>query len=329
MKFSIIVPVYNIEDKIFRCLESIKNQTFTDFEVLVVIDGATDGSEKICRIFEREDSRIKVITKENGGLVSARKCGAELVGGDYIVNVDGDDFVEKCYLQEMKKLIDQYSPDMIACGYQEVTDHKHIYTNVLKAGYYEIDKLETIRDGIIYDKKQKGFKGGLLINTIWTKIVKKEIYLKCQRCVPNYITVGEDLILNACLMNQIQSLYVSANAYYNYMVYNSSMMHQYNVKNIGHYLDVAKELGKISFIAKSDINVYLLQAYISEIRKIAKNCQTYSEFKAVLKSIPELEILWENANRAVIINKDIESYVKMFLVKTKNDFLLYYLCKRL
>ena len=81
MKFSIIVPVYNIEDKIFRCLSSIENQSFSDFEVLIIIDGATDGSKIICDEFEQRDRRFKVISKPNGGLVSARKYGAKFSTG--------------------------------------------------------------------------------------------------------------------------------------------------------------------------------------------------------------------------------------------------------
>ena len=137
MKFSIIVPVYNIEDKIQKCLSSIENQSFSDFEVLVIIDGATDESKAICDKFEQRDNRFKVRYKENGGLVSARKYGAKIALGEYIINIDGDDYVEKDYLMEANSIIERYCPDTIAFGYKEVASKITICKNVSADGLYE------------------------------------------------------------------------------------------------------------------------------------------------------------------------------------------------
>lgn len=327
MKFSIIVPVYNIEDKIYKCLSSIKNQSFSDFEVLVIIDGATDRSKAICDEFEQRDNRFKVRYKNNGGLVSARKYGAKIALGEYIINIDGDDYVEKDYLMEANSIIERYRPDIIAFGYKEVASKINIRKNASTDGLYEKEKLLSIKKFVIYDRNLEGFQGGSLINTIWTKIVKREKYQKCQCLIPNHITVGEDLLLNAYLMDEISTLYVANKAFYNYVVYSSSMMHSCNVDNFKHYLDVARELNKIHYISENDINVYVFQAYISEIRKIAKYSMDYNEFKETINKCEEVSQLREYARRAKIERYNLEFIVKLIIAHISNWPFIYCICK--
>lgn len=92
--FSIIVPLYNVEDYLIQCLESIINQTYKNLEIILIDDGSTDNSGKICDEYQKKDKRIKVIHKENGGVASARNIGLENVTGDYIWFVDSDDYIE-------------------------------------------------------------------------------------------------------------------------------------------------------------------------------------------------------------------------------------------
>lgn len=327
MKFSIIVPVYNIEDKIFRCLSSIENQSFSDFEVLIIIDGATDGSKIICDEFEQRDRRFKVISKPNGGLVSARKYGAKFSTGEYIINVDGDDYVDEDYLMETKTIIEEFSPDIIAFGFKEISKNLCKYKNNISQGFYDERQILQMRESIIYDRNCKGFQGGFLINTIWTKVVRRVIYQKCQNLIPNHITVGEDLILNAYLMLEIHSLYVSNKSFYNYVISSESMMHKCNVDNFRHYIDVSTELKKISYINQDDINVYLFHAFISEIRKVAKSSDNYNLFKEIISKNEEIAKLHKYAKKANIERYDFEFIIKYILVKLSNWPLIYFVCK--
>ena len=91
MLFSVIVPIYNIEKYIRRCIDSVLEQSFTDYELILVDDGSPDGCGAICDEYAAKDTRIKVIHKQNGGLVSARQAGIKVASGDYIFNLDGDD----------------------------------------------------------------------------------------------------------------------------------------------------------------------------------------------------------------------------------------------
>ena len=93
MLFSVIVPIYNIEKYIRRCIDSVLLQSFTDFELILVDDGSPDRCGAICDEYAKKDERIKVIHKENGGLVSARQAGIKVASGDYIFHLDGDDAV--------------------------------------------------------------------------------------------------------------------------------------------------------------------------------------------------------------------------------------------
>ena len=93
-KISVIVPVYNVENYLRRCVDSIINQTYKNLEIILVDDGSPDNCPVICDEYAQKDSRIKVIHKENGGLSSARNCGMDMATGEYIGFVDGDDWIE-------------------------------------------------------------------------------------------------------------------------------------------------------------------------------------------------------------------------------------------
>ena len=102
---SVIVPVYNCAEKLNRCVESILNQSFTDLEVILVNDGSTDGSLEICRQYERKDSRIKIINKENARVSRARNIGMEQAQGEYIQFVDSDDYIQRDMCKTLVNLL--------------------------------------------------------------------------------------------------------------------------------------------------------------------------------------------------------------------------------
>lgn len=124
---TIIVPIYNIEKYIERCIESIIAQTYKNLEIILVDDGSTDQSGRICDVYAKQDKRIKVIHKENGGLSDARNAGLDIAGGEYIGFVDGDDYIDgDMYETLWKEMIDE-SIDIASCGMEESWgDIKHL-----------------------------------------------------------------------------------------------------------------------------------------------------------------------------------------------------------
>ena len=111
--FSIIIPVYNVEKYLNKCVDSVLNQTFTDFEVILVDDGSPDNCPAICDSYAEKDKRVRVIHKQNGGLICARKSGLEAARGDYIGFVDSDDWIEENMYELFADMIKKYSPDMV------------------------------------------------------------------------------------------------------------------------------------------------------------------------------------------------------------------------
>lgn len=113
-RFSVIVPVYNIEEYISQCITSVLEQSFRDFELIIIDDGSTDGSGKICDIFAASDNRVRVLHKDNGGLSDARNEGLMNAKGDYVVFIDGDDFIEPGSLEAIsQKLEKTMNPDVL------------------------------------------------------------------------------------------------------------------------------------------------------------------------------------------------------------------------
>ena len=121
---SIVVPVYKIENVLHYCIDSILNQIYEDFELILVDDGSPDNSGKICDEYAKKENRIKVIHKENGGVSSARNCGIDAAKGKYICFVDSDDYVNKNYLEILIKTKSEHPEfDNIWCYFQTVTDY--------------------------------------------------------------------------------------------------------------------------------------------------------------------------------------------------------------
>lgn len=123
MLVSVIVPVYNVESYVAKCIESIVNQTFKDLEIILIDDGSTDSSGSICDSFAEKDKRIKVIHKENGGLSSARNAGLDIAVGDYIVFVDSDDYINLKMIETLYSVCIENVADLAICNYIHVDEN--------------------------------------------------------------------------------------------------------------------------------------------------------------------------------------------------------------
>ena len=130
MKVSIIMPVYNKAKYLENMVNCILSQTYTNFELIIINDGSTDGSDKICDKLSK-DSRIKVIHIENAGVSNARNIGLEIVRGEYIQFLDADDYIEKNMLEDLVKIADKNKPDLIISGIKKVDQNNKLIENIL------------------------------------------------------------------------------------------------------------------------------------------------------------------------------------------------------
>lgn len=117
---SVVIPIYNVEKYLKKCIESVINQTYKNLEIILVNDGSTDNSKNIIDEYSLIDNRIKVINKKNGGLSDARNVGIEIAKGDYITFLDSDDWIELNMYEKLHEYIKQENADIVQCSYQEV-----------------------------------------------------------------------------------------------------------------------------------------------------------------------------------------------------------------
>lgn len=220
MLFSVIVPIYNVEKYLRECVDSILSQSFSDFELVLVDDGSLDGCPAICDEYAAADSRVKVIHKQNGGLVSARKAGAEQASGEYICCVDSDDYLDKDYLAGFAGIIAEYGADIVTGGSVWVyKDFSEMHTPRAGAGFYSFEEKNTkIMPVLLEDTGLLSFN-----SNIWGSAIRAEIYRKVQASVDDRIRMGEDgACFKPCLF-LARSLYVSDKCLYYYRQQTQSM----------------------------------------------------------------------------------------------------------
>lgn len=286
MKFSIIVPIYNVSKYLRECIESVINQTYQNYELILVNDGSKDNSLEICNEYAYKFNKITIINKENGGLTSARKAGCEIARGDYVICLDGDDFLNLDYLEICSNLIDEFKPDCLCFGYNTYKDGSIIsyQFNDVEPGFYsDTNDLNTIRNKLIYDFSKSGFNNGSTLYSIWSKAVKRELYSICQMKIDNSVSYGEDLLLTTMIINNANSIYYSEYISYNYRLLNSSMSHKYN-SSIINKLNLIKQILEIELGEDDRISIYLYTQLIGQIRNAALSLN-FKEFKKELKNL--------------------------------------------
>lgn len=168
MKLSIIVPVYNVKDWLGETVNSVLAQTYRDFELILVDDGATDGSGALCDAFRLADSRVRVIHQENGGVSAARNAGLDAATGEFIGWVDSDDIVEKDMFQRMMALAQCHGADIVQC----------CHDRALELNGAERNDAVTVMDGPGFVRRIFSKKQGMYTNQValWSKIYRRELW---------------------------------------------------------------------------------------------------------------------------------------------------------
>ncbi|WP_407725166.1 glycosyltransferase [Ruminococcus sp. JL13D9] len=164
---SIIVPIFNVEAYLNRCVESIVNQTYQKLEIILVDDGSPDNCPRMCDDWAKKDSRIKVIHKENGGLSDARNAGMKITTGEYISFIDSDDYIETCMIEILYEAIKKYDCDIASCRVRIVMDDKP-----------SIPLTSAIDNKKVFDNSLQSMEdlinGKHLLQTVWNKLYRKK-----------------------------------------------------------------------------------------------------------------------------------------------------------
>ena len=225
---SVIVPVYNAESTLRLCMESILNQSYKDFEVILVDDGSTDNSPGICDAYAQNDSRVTAIHIKNSGTFQARKRGVEKARGKVLSFSDADDWLEENAFEIAMVFFDKYTPDIVAYAYDRGKGkvEKHLY----KEGLYHRERIQNeIIPGMMYDSAC----GDRRLNpSLCCKLIKKALYTKVTESVEDRITLGEDAIVTYPAVCLAESIFICNKVLYHYRINDASCTHTYPLERI-------------------------------------------------------------------------------------------------
>ena len=235
---SIIVPVYNTEPYLKKCITSILEQTFQDFEVILVDDGSSDGCPGICDEFARQDDRVLCVHRESGGPSAARNTGMDYASGEYMTFVDSDDFIGKRYIETLYNNLVCYDADISVCGFIETRAYDYELPDENKEDITLFRQKEAMLE-LLYQKT---------INTaVWGKMYLhrnlKEIRFREGR-------INEDIPFNYEAFRSAEKIVVSTRIEYIYIKRTSSLMHSRFRERSMDYLLHTGELVKYSIAEK-------------------------------------------------------------------------------
>lgn len=204
---TVIVPVYNSEKTVKRCVESIMGQSEQELEILLINDGSTDKSQKICESLAEQDKRIRLINKKNAGVSAARNTGILYARGEYLQFVDSDDYIELDMCKTLLESIEQHKADISICGFH----HWYDGADVVKVPEFINSKV--LDKGGFAERFLELYQHGFL-NMPWNKLYRKDL-------VSDYfeedLSLGEDLLFNLSYLESVTSIGVVKEPLYHYI----------------------------------------------------------------------------------------------------------------
>lgn len=260
---SIIVPVYNAEKYISKCIESIIKQTMKNIEIICIDDGSTDSSGKILDSFADKDSRVRVIHKKNEGLVAARKTGISHANGKYVSFADADDYMDEDMYDQLYSIAEKHRVDLVSSGYIYEGNYRTLHTDGFQEGLYVGKEMDYILENSIFNVKSEdvGVRGGL-----WCKLFKKEKLQTALVNVSDKLTFSEDKVIVLNYLMECKSVYITHRAYYHYIIHSCSMVNSANSNYLVYVNEVYKAFIKLYENPKFTDNMRLqAELYIVEL----------------------------------------------------------------
>ena len=317
---SIVIPVYNAQKYLNKCLDSVCTQTYKNLEIVVVDDGSTDESYKICVDYTKKFKNIRIIKKSNGGVSSARNRGIDEIKGEYVLFVDSDDWIEKDTVEKLVELYEKFNVDVILFGVAKICKEK-----IIKCTKYNEVKITEIKKMI---NKFAELIRNEQINSPFNKFFKTEIIKKNNIRFNKNITIGEDLLFNIEYFKMINSMYISNYILYNYRLDNENSITKKYIKNKYEQLSIVREkIKEFALYIKSD-KLYKTYKYIT-LKNIfscmldfnSLNCKyTTNEKLLIIKKIKK-----ENG-KIILINFGFKFFIYSLLYSfVSNKLLLLFL----
>lgn len=323
LKYSFIIPIYNIENYIRKCVDSILNQEYKNFEIILINDGSTDESLNICNNYAQIDKRVKVINQSNTGVNVARIKGIEAASGKYICCVDGDDFIEKDYLSIIENYTLEDNIDIICFNYYVNTLKKETKKESSKfCGTYTKQEIDKILECILYDKNKKFFNFGIL-PALWCKVIKKEILLSsiADNCNINF---GEDVIANIQCYLKAQKVIFIKNNLYHYNKNIQSLTKSYQANRMKNIYELCKYIENIntSIICNFKEQLVAYKAFLIQ-QVVFNQAKMHSKLHVQKEGIIEWIKLNDIKNivNKIIKYKNISLFNKIFFLMLRNGYI--------
>lgn len=291
---SIIVPVYNVELYIHRCLDSILSQTYYNIEVILVDDGSPDHSGEICDEYAEKDKRVKVIHQSNGGVSVARQTGMDNATGDYFIHADPDDWVEPTMIEELMAKAIEEDADMVICDYISEKEYGQEYNSMDLSQRPAADDL--LRRLLLQQ----------LHGSCWNKLVRRA----CSNGVSfmREMTVFEDELFNLQILISGGVLRVSylPKAFYHYQMNNeSSLCHTINENTIRSHYVMLDYLASVAYVGD--------ELLVERKKHILVDMFISKRFDGMMTTFPEVHAQMINGQRGYCVIRPISSCLSIAL----------------
>lgn len=307
---SIIIPVYNVEKYLSKCLDSVISQTYKQLEIIVIDDGSTDKSGIICDEFALKDNRIIVIHQPNGGLSAARNSGLDIAKGEYVMFVDSDDFVESTFCEKPLNIALKENVDIVTFGYFKISNKS---TKVNRTNNPRIVQAsEAIKLSITLDDVIHGF--------VWNKFYRRNLFDEIRFPVGRTF---EDQGVNYLLYHFARNIYISDEALYHYCRRDNSISkHYYTPRSIKDRFELWNN--RLRFIQKNypDLESYQIQQLVNESFLAFSYTSSLPQYKSFVKKVEDFLI--ENKKKILLIEKDNKKKLLLFYYFRPLFHLYYY-----
>lgn len=294
MKLSIIIPCYNVEKHLDRCLLSVINQTYTNLEIILVDDGSPDNSGNICDKWAKQDKRIKVIHKQNEGLGFARNSGIEIATGEWIAFVDSDDFIDLSMYEKLLTKAIEKNADIVYCGHiKQLSNGTNItITDFADEKIFEKDVFLELSQGFF---KPTTISPKMLTMSVWHAVYRRNII--SQPFYSEREVGSEDIHFQVCAMLNARRVVFIPDALYTYCYNGVSLSHTFNLSKYDRYKTLNKVINKTydayGIKSPSDYCVFIMA--FAMIRKITLS-QLNSKIKHEYISKIVTDSFWKSDN---------------------------------
>ena len=318
-KITVIVPVYNVESYLRKCLDSIIAQTYKNIEIIVVNDGSTDASGEICKEFVEIDHRIIYIEQENAGLSAARNTGLENMSGAYVTFVDSDDWIEQDYVETLYKKIVEYQADIAVGNYYSFNESEGIfYFHILGDSYYEkVYDNVSIFENLYESQEMKSFA----LISAWGKLYKAKLfdYLRFDKG-----KLGEDGYFNQKMYLSVNKVVYLNKGLYAYRQRSGSITKTWTEKWMHALVDAMSEritlLANMGYPLEKHLAVYRQMLEVSLANGQASGLSdtaTYKEFEMKRTLLNQLSIQEQKEKKAIVLAANY-AYVEQVMTTIKS-----------